>query len=89
MVEPRLRSGSMKATAKRTPGGRVVVHYRKKRAKAAKCARCGKKLQGMKILRPWALKRINKSKKKVNRPYGGYLCSSCMRVEIKARVRGE
>ncbi|GCC11379.1 50S ribosomal protein L34e [archaeon] len=87
MVEPRYRTSSVKPRAKRTPGGKVVVHYEKKRVKAPKCARCGRRLEGMKILRPKVLKRVNKSKKKVNRPYGGYLCSSCMRQEIKAKVR--
>jgi len=88
-MQPRLRSSSAKLVAKRTPGGRVTYHVKKKRVSPPKCAKCGSILHGLKAIRPYALRRLNKSQKRVTRPYGGNLCSKCLRSLIKARVRGE
>ncbi|MEM2282556.1 MAG: hypothetical protein QXH26_03290 [Candidatus Hadarchaeales archaeon] len=56
----------------RTPGGRVVVRFIKRRPAGPKCAECGRPLSGT---RP-------------NRPHGGYLCSRCSRESIRKEVRG-
>lgn len=87
MVQRRLRSRSKKKIKRRTPEGRVAVHYRKRRPGLPKCSRCGRQLPGLKAHRPGTLKGVSRSKKRVNRPYGGNLCSACMRSVIKLRAR--
>ncbi len=77
----------MKRVAKRTPGGRVVLHFRKKRPGYAKCAVCKRELHGVARGRSSEIRRLSRSRRRVSRPYGGYLCSSCMRAEIKRMVR--
>ncbi len=78
----------MKEVVKKTPGGRLVIHRRKGKVGFARCANCKKPLLGVPALRPSKLSKLSKTKKRPNRPYGGYLCSNCMRIEIKRKVRG-
>jgi large subunit ribosomal protein L34e len=73
---------------RKTPGGRIVTHFRRKKVGVARCANCKKPLMGVPRLRPGKLSKLSKTKKRPTRPYGGYLCSSCMRLEIKRKVRG-
>lgn len=59
-----------------------------KKKSRAKCARCKKPLAGVPS-RQKELRKLPKTKKRPTRPYGGYLCSSCMRELIKEKVRKE
>ncbi|NOZ59060.1 MAG: 50S ribosomal protein L34e [Euryarchaeota archaeon] len=86
-MKPSRRSRSLKRVAKRTPGGRLVFHFRKKRPGYAKCAICKRELHGLPRGRSSEVRRLPRSRRRVSRPYGGYLCSSCMRAEIKRLVR--
>jgi len=47
MTEPRYRSRSLRRVFKKTPGGRVTVHYAKRKPSSAKCGTCGKSLAGV------------------------------------------
>ncbi len=38
---------------------------------------------------PWSFGRLNKTQKRVSRPYGGYLCHECLRKLMKERARAE
>ena len=87
MVEPRLRSRSLKRKYTRTPGGKSVIHYRRKKSSKAKCAVCKSPLSGVPALRPSEFRKLPKSKRRPNRPYGGNLCSRCMRKLIRQRIR--
>lgn len=75
-----------KKIKKRTPTGRSVIRRGKKRPEAAKCAVCGAELHGMPRLKSSKLKRLPKSKRVPNRPYGGYLCTRCMRELFKKKI---
>lgn len=70
----------------RTPGSRVVVQYVQKRARGPYAPHdscdCGKRINGIAQLRPFAYKRLSKRQKTVSRPYGGVLCAGC----VKSRV---
>ncbi len=66
----------------KTPGGRTVIHFEKKKPKPARCAICKAELKGI----PRDVKGLPKTKKRPERPYGGYLCSKCMRKVIKEEV---
>lgn len=72
---------------RRTPGGRITILIKKKKGKPARCAICGKPLQGVVRDHPRNLKKYPKSQKTVSRPYGGYLCHECLEKQIKAKIR--
>ncbi len=78
----RYKSRSKKLKFVKTPGGRTVVHYKSKKNSKAKCAGCGAKLLGTLAKSAAKMKNLPKSAKKPTRPYGGNLCSKCMRKRI-------
>lgn len=71
----------------RTPSGRIVLRKEWKKPKAAKCSVCGKPLQGVPRLRKGELRKLSKSERRPERPYGGYLCAECMREVFKEKAR--
>ena len=64
-----------------------TVHYRKRNPAHAQCGSCGKELQGVPRARIVDLQRMPKTKKRPERPYGGVLCSPCMRKVMIAKAR--
>eukprot|EP00441_Pelagodinium_beii_P020518 CAMPEP_0197678406 /NCGR_PEP_ID=MMETSP1338-20131121/89961_1 /TAXON_ID=43686 ORGANISM="Pelagodinium beii, Strain RCC1491" /NCGR_SAMPLE_ID=MMETSP1338 /ASSEMBLY_ACC=CAM_ASM_000754 /LENGTH=119 /DNA_ID=CAMNT_0043259345 /DNA_START=68 /DNA_END=427 /DNA_ORIENTATION=+ len=68
----------------KTPGGKLVAQYLTKSSNAPLCgaAGCNKRLQGIPRIRPKQFKNIAKSKRTVNRAYGGSLCAGCVRDRI-------
>ena len=80
------RSRSRRKVKVKTPGGRLVIRMERKKPSPAKCAKCGKPLHGVPRDIPSRLRKLPKTKKRPERPYGGYLCSSCMREVMKERV---
>ncbi len=80
------RKGS-KYVKVRTPGGRVKLHLRRKKPSKAKCALCKKPLTGVSYGRQAYIRKLSKSERIPERPYGGNLCSECMRNTIKEKVR--
>ncbi|KAF8714964.1 hypothetical protein HU200_027506 [Digitaria exilis] len=79
----------------KTPGGRLVYQYTKKRASGPKCPVTGKKIQGVSHrtplrleiiphLRPTEYKRsrLPRNRRTVNRPYGGVLSGQAVRERI-------
>jgi len=86
MVKPRLRTRSLKRKKVRTPGDRGVVHYRRKKPSSAKCAICKKPLHGVPRFNPSKIRKLAKTKRRPERPYGGNLCSSCMRKLLRKSV---
>lgn len=69
------------------PGGRHKIHYVKRKPKKTKCAGCKKNLVGVPRALPKIIKRLSKSAKRPSRPYGGYYCSSCLRLLIRNKTR--
>jgi len=72
---------------KRVPSGRIVVHFKKKKPKVAKCAKCKKPLHGVPRLTPDEIKKLSKTEKRPERPFGGHLCPACSRKLFKERAR--
>ena len=87
MPEPRHRSRTYRRVKTRLPGGDTIIQYKKRTPKVAKCANCGAELKGIPRLRDYKMKKVGKSKKSVERPYGGNLCSKCARSLIKEEAR--
>ncbi len=69
------------------PGNRVKVVMKRAYPKIARCGSCGRTLKGMPRLGASKFNDLAKSEKKPNRPYGGNLCSECMRNELKRMAR--
>ncbi len=87
MPRPGLRTRSKKKIYVRTPGGRVTVHYRSKKPGQPRCAICGRPLHGVPRLRPYQLRKLAKTEKRPERPYGGYICPSCLARLYRVAVR--
>ncbi|RLE57003.1 MAG: 50S ribosomal protein L34e [Candidatus Methanomethylicota archaeon] len=81
------RSRSLRRIVVKTPGNRIVIHYEKRRPKPARCAICHRELHGVPRVRSMELKKIPKSSKRPNRPYGGYICPKCLEKLIKIKAR--
>ncbi|KAJ4812788.1 60S ribosomal L34-like protein [Rhynchospora pubera] len=68
----------------KTPGGKLVYQYTKKRASGPKCPVTGKRIQGIPHLRPTEYKRsrLPRNRRTVNRAYGGVLSGGAVRERI-------
>ena len=86
MVRPSLRSRSYKRVLRRTPGGRTVVHYEKRKNTPMKCMRCGTTLGGVPI-KEIDRRRLPKTMKRPERMFAGVLCARCLREVLKEVVR--
>ncbi|MEM5793136.1 MAG: 50S ribosomal protein L34e [Candidatus Aenigmatarchaeota archaeon] len=87
MVRRMLRSRSFKKTQKKVPGGRTVIHYRRGKTNPARCGNCGRELKGVPRLRASEMRKLAKTERRPERPYGGVLCSECMREVFRKKVR--
>ena len=76
------RTLSNKPVPVKTPGGKLVCHYLKKRAVGSRCGDCGIVLPGIKHMRPIAFKNVHKREKRVSRSYGGSRCAGCVKERI-------
>ncbi|MBI2668485.1 50S ribosomal protein L34e [Candidatus Woesearchaeota archaeon] len=88
MPAGRFRSRTLRRVHVRTPSGRTTIHYRQRKPSKAHCGNCRRPLAGVPRERPKAMQNLPKSSKRPERPYGGVLCSACMRSLFKQRARG-
>ena len=89
MPKPGHRSRSLRRVKRKTPGGEVSLQYKKRKPSIAKCGKCGAELAGIPRERPHKMVKLGKTEKRPERPFGGNLCTKCMRLEMKARARVE
>lgn len=87
MPRPQLRTRSEKRMKVALPGGRNKMHYKKKLASTPCCILCRKPLGGNPHLTTVKIHKLNRSKKRVYRPYGGTLCHNCLKSALKQAVR--
>jgi large subunit ribosomal protein L34e len=87
MPAPRFRSRTFRRINKKLPGGEVVVHHERRKPKVAKCSKCKGILKGIPRELPIKMRNLAASKKTVERPYGGSLCSKCSRELLKSKAR--
>lgn len=66
---------------------RLTVHYKRNKPKKAHCSNCGGKLAGVPRERPYKMRNMPKTAKRPERPFGGKLCSKCLRAEMKSKAR--
>lgn len=83
------KSRTLRRVFVRTPGSKTKIHYRKRKPNAAHCAGCGVKLPGVPCELASKMANLPKTKKRPERPYGGMLCSTCLRMFMKDKARSE
>jgi len=66
----------------KTPGGKIVFQYLKKKARGPRCGDCGGPIAGIPHLRPREYSKLSKRQKTVTRAYGGSRCAKCVRERI-------
>ena len=71
------KSRSKRRLKVKTPGGKVVIHYKPRTKSKTSCAECGSTLHGVDHKLGLAA-----SKRNPSRPFGGVLCSKCTRVAV-------
>lgn len=87
MVSGKQKSRSKRRLLRKTPGGRIVMHFVKRLPSKARCAHCGDELLAVPSFRNTEMRNLAKSSKRPERMFGGNLCSSCSRREIITRTR--
>ena len=85
MPTPAQRSRSFRKRRVATPGGKINIHYTKKKPAVPKCGSCGKRLHGVPRALPSDVKKLPKSRKRPERPYGGNLCPEFARQKIRIK----
>lgn len=85
MVRKSIRSGKRKLV--KTPSGKY--YFKKYRGKPDyhKCALCKRRLPGTNRGTQVEISKLSKSERSPNRPYGGQLCSPCLRRKLINKAR--
>ena len=86
MPRPGKRSRSLRRVFRKVASGTKLV-YKKRKPSKSKCGVCGAPLHGVLRERPYKMRTSAKTKKRPSRPYGGNLCSKCMREKIREKIR--
>jgi len=81
------KSRTFRRVFTKIPGGTTVMRFLRRKPKGARCARCGADLHGIPRENARKMKNMAKSTKRPERPYGGVLCSRCLRDTIKLDAR--
>lgn len=86
MPRPAYRTRSKAKVYIRTPGGRVVLHYRRRKKGKPICYICKRPLHGTIV--DYRARWLPLTYKRPERPYGGNICASCLALLISKNVRG-
>ena len=87
MVRGMFKSRTFRRVSVKTPGGKTVKHYKKRKPSKAVCGSCGAELKGVPRERPYKMQNMPKTAKRPERPYGGVLCSRCTRVLVTEKAK--
>jgi len=82
MVEGKKKSKSKRQVQRRTPGGKTVTFFKERKHSKSICGVCKNQLHGIPTTTKHQLKKLSKTQRRPERPYGGILCSACMRKKI-------
>ena len=86
MVRGMHKSRTLRRVHVKTPGGNNKTHYKKGKPGKAHCSSCGALLKGVPRERPYKMQGMAKTEKRPQRPFGGVLCTKCMRELMKKRL---
>ena len=85
---PRYRSRvAYRKTQRKTPGGKTINQYIKRRPGVAICAICKKPLHGLPRKNITEMQKTNRTSRTIQRPFGANLCSPCSREILRWRAR--
>ncbi|MCK4439462.1 50S ribosomal protein L34e [Candidatus Bathyarchaeota archaeon] len=87
MPRPSLRTRSKKRVHKTLPGGKKTIHYKRGVTSSPHCHLCGRPIGGIPHLSPSETRKLDRTKKRVCRPYGGQLCPDCLKKALKQAAR--
>jgi len=87
MPQPHLRTRSKKRLKVTSPSGGGRIHYKLEITPTPSCSICGQPLAGLPHLSTVETRKLNRSKRRIWRPYGGQLCHNCLKKTLKQRVR--
>jgi len=87
MPQPHLRTRSKKQIKTTVPGGKTKTHYKKEKTSTALCFLCKKPLSGIPRSDPAEMRKLNYTKKRIWRLYGGKICPKCLKDAIKQAAR--
>lgn len=82
MVEGKFKSGRFARKHVKVSGGRTVLRFEERTPRQPHCSGCGRVLPGIPRMSRAEAKNSPKTTKRPERPYGGVLCSACMRAKI-------
>ncbi len=80
MVRKSIRSGKRKLV--KTPGGQYYLKSVRSKNNYHHCANCGRKLPGMPRGTNSEIRKLSRTERRPSRPYGGQLCSPCLRRKM-------
>ena len=86
MSRAMLRTGTLRKVKVKV-ATKVTTHHKRRKPAKSKCGKCGKVFQGVPNEIPAKMQNMPKTMKRPERPYGGCLCSKCMRELIKENAR--
>jgi large subunit ribosomal protein L34e len=72
----------------RLPGGGRRVHYRPGVCALPRCSVCGRPLTGLPRVSEFGMTRLSGVERRVSRPFGGQICSDCVKRGLVRTVRG-
>ena len=87
MTAPRFRSRTFRRVFVKTPGGKTTLHYKRRKSGKPQCSICGDVLKGVAYGLTISVRKLAKTERRPERPYGGNLCSRCMRKVIVDKAR--
>ncbi len=87
MPRPHERTRSRKHANKTPPSGGGRTQYKEKMTAPRHCCLCGQPLGGATRLSPLKASKLNRSERRVWRPFGGQLCHSCLKIGLRQAAR--
>lgn len=87
MPKPFQRTRSRKRQYKTLPGGRKTVHYKQEKVSLPHCFLCHRPISGIPHKSITEVRKLNRSKRKIWRLYGGQVCPDCLKNALKQVAR--
>ncbi|MBX5328431.1 MAG: 50S ribosomal protein L34e [Candidatus Bathyarchaeota archaeon] len=87
MPQPHLRTRGEKQFKVTLPGGKSRIHYKKRVPSVALCFICSRPLDGISRMTTVEIRKLNRSKRRIWRFYGGQVCANCVKKAIRQFAR--
>jgi large subunit ribosomal protein L34e len=81
------RTRSRKRVTKSLPGAGQRVHYKLKAGAVQRCRICKRPLGGVPRASRFVASKLNRGRKSVQRPFGGQICSDCLKRGLRQAAK--